>query len=231
LVTAKDIIHLPLSETEIKACIKKAIENLSISSRDNLRNRHPNIQFDCMLRGYIGEFAFHKWLNQYELKVEATNLRLVGDSIDIDFLYKGRSLELKTSLIPDADKNIATAIAKRDIKLIKRENSIDNFRGDIHLQVFYAQKRKAKDTWLKTADINLNTNDVDYLYKALLAKAYINSTYFVGWIDKNTLVDSIKKLNENQREWTFKGSLRKFWNCKISNSNKPEELIAFLKAI
>ena len=37
--------------------MEKARTQLFISKRDNLRNRHANIQYDCILRGYIGEFA------------------------------------------------------------------------------------------------------------------------------------------------------------------------------
>jgi len=145
LITIKDSIRISVTDDEIKSVMEKVRTQLFISKRDNLRNRHANIQYDCILRGYIGEFAITKWMNEQGIFFDKTNYKADGENIDIDFLYKGKNIELKTSLIPDADFTIEKAIANRDIKLIKREEGIENIKGDIHLQIFFNQRRKAKD--------------------------------------------------------------------------------------
>ncbi|MCH6198707.1 hypothetical protein MMU07_03880 [Aquiflexum sp. LQ15W] len=231
MVSIEHILHLPLTEPEILESIQKAIENTSISELDNLRFRHPNIQFDCMIRGYLGEFAIRKWLKENGIEVERTNLILEDDQVDIDFVYKGQNIELKTSLVPDADLTIQNAVLNRDIKLIKREEKIENLRGDIHLQVFFNQRRKAKDDWLKALKLDLGNKDPKYLYDAFSAKRYRTDMYFVGWIDKITLVTRIYLMGERERTWTFQKSKREFWSCRILESNKPVELIYFLKSI
>ena len=229
MVTCNDIIQLKLTEDEIKSCIRKTI---SIQFLDNLRRRHPNVQFDCKLRGYVGELAVNKWLVTNGIQITKTNYLHDDYNIDIDFLIAGKNLELKTSLIPDADYNINNVIQNRDIKLIRRgEESINNLRGDIHLQIYFDQKRKAKDQWLKAQHIDLTSKDVNYLYEKFLAKAYLEKTYLVAWIDKPSLISKLTQLPENQRYWTFTGSQRQFWKCPLSNSRPPIELIQYLKSI
>ena len=228
--TFLDTIKIELSEEEIKSIIQSVILKIDISKMDNLRNRHKNIQFDCLLRGYIGEYCIIKWLKEFNINFETTNYIEEDENIDIDFFYKEKNIELKTSLVPDVDVTIENAIGRRDIKLIRRGNSkIEDLRGDIHLQIYYAQKRKAKDVWIKSQQINLESNDINYLYKSFKCHAYLNTTFFVAWIDKKTLVKQINLLPENERYWTFPGSQRYFWNCKIQNSNKPIDLIKYLK--
>ncbi|MCL6259540.1 hypothetical protein M3O96_10595 [Aquiflexum sp. TKW24L] len=231
MVSFEHILHLPLTESEILESIQKALENSNISELDNLRSRHPNIQFDCMLRGFLGEFAIQKWLKENGIEVEKTNLILEDDQVDIDFVYRGKNIELKTSLVPDADQTIQNAILNRDIKLIKREDKIENLRGDIHLQVFFNQKRKAKDDWLKTLVVDFTKKDPQRIYDAISAWRYREDMFFVGWIDKGSLIERINGLLPKDRTWTFPKSSRDFWNCKILNSNKPTELIDFLKSI
>ena len=228
MITAKDIICIALLEEEIKEAILKAKQNFSIAKRDNLRSRHINIQFDCLLRGYIGEYAIKKWLSECGIFLEVNNYISDGDNIDIDFLYKGKNIELKTSLVPDADVTIERSIAKRDIKIIKRDENIDKLHGDIHLQIYFKQRTKAKDKWLSEAEINLDEENIDLLYQSLLARAYKDTVYFVGWIDKAALKNRLGSMPENDRTWSFKDSKRTFWNCKIALSKKPAELPAFL---
>jgi hypothetical protein len=231
MVSFGHILNLPLTETEILCSIQKAIENTNISELDNLRFRHHNIQFDCILRGYLGEFAIQKWLNENGIKVEKTNLILEDDQVDIDFVYKGHNIELKTSLVPDADQTIQNAVLNRDIKLIKREGKIENLRGDIHLQVFFDQKRKAKDDWLKALKVDFGNKNPTYLYDVFSAKRYKGDLFFVGWIDKITLVKRINLMVHKERTWTFQKSKREFWACRIQESHQPSELIRFLKSI
>lgn len=84
--------------------------------------------------------------------------------MDIDFYYKGKNIELKTSLIPDRDADMDAAIGSEDIKLIRRgEDQIEDLNGDIHLQIFFNQKSKETDKWLKAQRIDLNSPDLDYL--------------------------------------------------------------------
>jgi hypothetical protein len=228
LVTKQDAIQIRVTEAEIKSVMQKAMAQFAIAKRDNLRNRHINIQYDCILRGYIGEYAMARWLDENDVYISTQNFKEDGDTMDIDFLYKGKNIELKTSLVPDVDATIANVIAKRDIKLIKRKATIEELEADIHLQIIFDQRRKAKDEWLQSQTIDIENTTIDILYKSILAKCYINTIYFVGWIDKQTLSDNINALSVDKRTWSFKNSQRDFWNCKISASKKPQELIGFL---
>jgi len=231
LITKQDIICIPLTDAEIKSVMEKARNQLSISTLDNLRKRHANIQYDCIMRGYMGEYAITKWLGEQGITFDETNYLNEDDNIDIDFLYKGKNIELKTSLIPDVDVTLEKSIACRDIKLIKRENNIENLRGDIHLQIFFDQRRKAKDDWLASRDINIASAEINELFNSLLAKCYRNTTFFIGWADKDFITKKINTMAENERTWTFKNAKRHFWNCKMAESKKPADLPAYLKNI
>ncbi|WP_172919910.1 hypothetical protein [Capnocytophaga canis] len=225
MVTIEDIIKLEISKEDVILCIEKTKKHEFIN---NLRYRHKNVQFDCKLRGYIGELAIAKWFANNDITLSSTNYLEDGENIDIDFLVKGKNIELKTSLIPDADKNLATTISKRDIKLIKRGNdSIEQLRGDIHMQIYFSHKTKERDNWLKTQDINLH-NDFEYLYNKFQADQYLNTTFFVAWIDKPSLITKINSIPISQRYWSFRYSQRFFWNCKLNVSRKPIELISYI---
>ena len=229
MITKDDSIGIPITDYEIKQVMEKARTQLFISKRDNLRNRHANIQYDCILRGYIGEFAITKWMKQQGIIFDQSNYRADAENIDVDFLYKGKNIELKTSLIPDTDFTLDNAIANRDIKLIKREEGIENLKGDIHLQIFFDQRRLAKDEWLASRIIDIEEAGTDELFDKMLARCYRNTAYFVGWIDKPTLVHNLNEMKECDRTWSFKNSQRHFWNCKVSQTNKPADLPDFLK--
>jgi len=228
MLTINDAVQIKLTKEEILSCLEKTKQNIF---KDNLRIRHPNVQFDCKLRGYIGELAIKKWFEQNGIKLSNTNYLEDGDNIDIDFLVKGKNIELKTSLIPDVDENLPNVIAKRDIKLIKRgTESIEQLRGDVHLQIYYIQKTKERDNWLKAQTIDFNGTD-EYLFNVFQAQNYLDSTYFVAWIDKPTLVQKINSLPINQRYWSFPNSQRVFWSCRLSQSKKPIELIEYLNSL
>jgi len=228
LITKHNAICISVTEAEIKSVIAKAKAHFAIAQRDNLRNRHINIQFDCIVRGYIGEYAMARWLDENDVFVSNQNFKPDGDSIDIDFVYKGKNLELKTSLIPDTDKTIENVIANRDIKLIKRKNTIEQLEGDIHLQIIFTQCRVAKDEWLQKQQVNIELDTINDLYKKLGAWRYKNDIFFVGWIDKVSLINKINTLPAHKQTWSFKNSMRHFWNCKISESNKPIDLPTYL---
>ncbi|MBI3193482.1 MAG: hypothetical protein HYZ34_03320 [Ignavibacteriae bacterium] len=226
MVTNEHILHFTLTEDEIKFCILKAKNNFSIARRDNLRSRHRNIQFDCIVRGYVGEYVILKWVKSFNIEFEKTNYFMEDENMDIDFYYKKKNLELKTSLIPDIDGTVDRAIQIRDIKLIKRDSRIEELKGDVHLQIFFQQRRKAKDAWLQEQKIDLDSPDINYLYQMLFANVYLNTTYIVGWIDKPTLVERINALPSGQRIWKY--AKREFWVCPIRTSNPPIELIPYL---
>ena len=231
MITKQDIICLPLADEEIKWVMQKAKEHFAIAKRDNLRSRHINIQYDCILRGYIGEYAMRKWLEENDIILTATNYKNDDDNIDVDFLYKERNIELKTSLVPDADITIEKSISLRDIKLIKRKKNIEDLQGDIHLQIYFNQKRKAKDDWLLAQTINIDEENIDVLFEKLLCRCYRNTIYFVGWIDKISLIEKINSLPPVKQTWTFANAKRDFWNCKISESRKPIELLNYLLSL
>jgi len=218
-----EIIKLSITEADIKNAIRKAKENFFI---DNLRHRHPNVAFDSKLRGYIGEIALKKWLLKNDIYIETTNIMDDGSGMDIDFKYKDLDIELKTSLIPDIDGNLETVFQKRDIKLIKREKRIEDLKGDIHIQIYYMHLRKKKDEWLKSQQIDLVSDNIDYFYEALSAKRYLNETILFCWIDKDTLVKRINKLPENKRTWGY--AQRYFWVCPLRDSFPPDKLIDYL---
>jgi hypothetical protein len=217
------IITLNITEDDIKRAIKRAKGHAFM---DNLRYRHPNVAFDSKLRGYIGEIALKQWLIKHNINIETTNIIDDDSGMDVDFKYKGLDIELKTSLIPDIDKNLETVFQKRDIKIIKRENRVEDLKGDVHIQIYYKHLRKRKDEWLRSQNINLESNDINYLYNALGAKRYINETILFSWIDKDTMVKRINKLPEKERTWGY--AQRLFWKCPLRESFPPEDLIKYL---
>ena len=199
---------------------------------DNLRDRHPNVRFDCTLRGYIGELAMKKWLVENGINPDKTDYLADGDNIDVDFLVKGKNVELKTSLIPDVDETLERVLSKRDIKLIRRGcDSVEQLRGNIHVQIYFNLKTKERDCWLKSKQVNINNADDEFLYDAFGASVYKDNIYFVAWIDKNTLIKRIYSLPIEKRYWSFRNSQRQFWLCKLLYSHKPIDLLAYLQKL
>ena len=80
MVTTQDFINVKLTKDEVLSCLKKAKENTFL---DNLRYRHPNVQFDCKVRGYVGELAIKKWFESNSIEIEATDYLADGDSISV----------------------------------------------------------------------------------------------------------------------------------------------------
>jgi len=258
MITKKDIIKLTVSEADIKNNIKKALVEI-FNKRDNLRKRDANIQFDCLLRGYIGEKALINWFNSYGIEFDEINyMQDNNGEIDIDLLFTynatfSKNIEIKTSLLPDnymrginkkdIESKIEKCIDNFDIKLIRRNNeSIEDLKGDIHLQVYFGNMRKAKDEFLKNLKINLQItnkkiNDsfeilINKIYESTLSDLYKERTYFVGWIDKESLIQQINQKPSKQQIWTFSESKREFWTCKIATeAKKPILLIDYLKRL
>lgn len=258
MITTNDAILLSITEEDIKSAIKKTLAQ-NFNQRDNLRARHSHVQFDSLLRGYIGEIGIVKWFKEYNIQFSDTNY--IDDNsgnIDIDLLYrygdkKEKTLEIKTSLIPDnyvknIQKNditskIDSCINNFDIKLIRRNNeSVQELKGDIHIQIYFGDLRKAKDTFLENVLINLNIQNktidntlqtlIDTIYESIHSRSYLNRTFLVGWIDKKTLIEQLNTKLATDRIWTFGGSRREFWTCKIKNeAKKPIDLINYIKSL
>jgi len=219
----KEIIKLNLTKNDVIAAITKAKEQIFI---DNLRDRHVNVQFDSKLRGYIGEIALKSWFLENNIKITTTNYFEEDIGIDVDFEYKGLDIELKTSLIPDTDKTLQNVFNKRDIKLIRRTRKIEELKSNIHIQIFFEQRTNKKDEWLQEQEIDINSNDFEYLYNVFLANTYITKTYLFGWIDKDTLAERMNKLKGYEKSWRH--GRHRFWVCKLKDCNPPKSLIKYL---
>jgi hypothetical protein len=231
-VSYQDIVPLPLSESDVLQAIKRSQKSNLL---DNLRLRHPNIGFDCKMRGFIGEIALKNWFASHSLFFTEVNYLPDGSGMDIDFVYgqgtQALHLEVKTSLIPDEWRTLQTCIQKGDIKLIRRgKQSIEQLRGDVHLQIYFRQRRKAKDRWLSQQAVDLYHWNEKQLYDALLGKAYLENIFLVAWIDKPTLVSKLCPFSLSNSTWQFPGSARKFWKCSIASSHTPARLIQYLKS-
>ena len=231
-ITKHDIIAIPLQKQEILRAIEIAKNQTFLN---NLRERHSNVSFDSKLRGYVGEIALLRWLKSHDIVVTPTNYVTNESGMDIDFIYKLKNknleIELKTSLIPDVDKTLEKALQKRDIKIIRRNNeSLENLKSDVHIQLYYNQLRSAKDNWLITKNIDLNSNDLEYLYETLGARRYLTDTYLCAWIDKPTLISLLNNKPNNNKTWRYE--MREFWNCNINyDAKKPLDLITYLQNI
>jgi len=163
-----DIIKLVVTKDDVIQAISKAKEQDFI---DNFRQRHVNIQFDSKSRGYVGEIALKNWFKNNGIKIITTNYFNEDSGMGIDFEYKGLEIELKTSLIPDKDETLLNVFNRRDLKIIRRTRKIEDLKSDIHIQIFFDQ---LKDEWLIEQNIDLDSNDLEYLYENFLGKAYLN---------------------------------------------------------
>lgn len=222
------LVNIPLEKSEVLLALEKAHQSNFI---DNLRNRHPNVQLDSKLRGYVGELAFSKWMAQHGIHFESSNQLEVESGMDIDFQFQGKDkllqIELKTSLIPDADEIFEEVLRKRDIKLIRRGNQpIEELSGDLHVQFFFKQLRIRKDEWLKKQVIDF-TDSLEKVYQKLAAFRYETDTYFLRWIDKASLIKQIQQKPLHMQEWKY--GQRAFWCCNLLEEAKmPNELIHYL---
>ncbi len=224
----KEIKNIAITEQEIKIAIYKSQSSYFI---DNLRTRHPNVSFDSKIRGFIGEIALKKWFKSNGIIINGDGLNhMVDDNVDIDVLYKGLNIEMKTSLIPDSDKTIKKVFENRDIKLIRREKTIEELRGDIHIQLYFGHLRKKKDDWLSLQNVDLKSSNLDYIYDGLLCRSYLDKTYLFGWIDKDTLCKRINSISQyNKRVWSFPNSKKSFWRCPLKDSFPMDDLLVYLE--
>jgi hypothetical protein len=231
MVQYNDLVKLPVTETDVKQAL---VQSMQHQFTDNLRYRPRTVQLDCKIRGYLGEIAIKNWFATKGIHFSQTNYIDDGSDMDIDLAYNANgvihSLEIKTSLVPDFYRTLQNSLTRCDVKLIKRTNQIEQFKGDIHLQIYFDFLRKERDTWLGTK--TPNWTDLDSIYHHLELNKYIENTYFVGWIDRPTLVNNINALPLNSKTWTFPNAQKDFWKCNIQNSSKqPNEIIGFIKSL
>ena len=79
-------------------------------------------------------------------------------------------------------------------------------------------------------DVDIDSNDIDYLYDKLLCKSYKNKTYLFCWMDKKSLINRINGVkNFNERIWSFPQSKRTFWKCPLNESYKMNKLLDLIK--
>ena len=229
--TPENIITLPLTKGNIIHAIIKAKENAFV---DNLRNRHPLVQLDSKIRGYMGEKAVRNWFAQYDILFEEAKHSLDSTGMDIDLLYKTEkgayNLEVKTSLVPDRWGHLNACLQKGDIKLIRRGNTgIEELSGDLHLQIYYGMLRKARDRFVENLSEKVAELPPENIFKHLRAGDYINNTFLVAWIDKPSLVELVKS-KKKDKMWRF--GMRTFWKCNLSReARKPREMVDYIKAL
>lgn len=223
-------LNIAVSEQQIYTAINQAKEQLFAN---NLRNRSINVAFDSKIRGYIGEIALITWFEEKSITFSTTNQLNRKSNMDVDFLYQGKlkayEIELKTSLIPDQDRTIEEAIYQRDLKLIRRGNdSIKQLKSDVHIQLFFNQRRAAKDQWLESQSPIKQDTNADEIYEQLACYRYLTDTYLIGWIDKPTLIQQIENKSTHLKTWKY--GQREFWTCSLKSEIKPmETLILYLK--
>lgn len=228
-ITKADFIQLPITKATILNATEKAKQQ---NFRNNLRFRLPIIQLDSTIRGYIGEVSLKTWFANHNIAFSEANTMNKEQNMDIDFTFYGQkreyNVEVKTSLVADKDKNWEDILRNRDIKLIKRgRKTIEELRGDLHLQIYFYGHRKKRDDFLTAQNIDL-TLPTHELYDKMALKNYLNNTYFVGWIDKPTLINQISQ--KSKKTWGF--AKREFWYCNLGkDAKKPIEIIDYLQRI
>ncbi len=229
-MTRKDIIKLSITEATILNATEKARQQIIF--HDNLRKREPIIQLDSKIRGYIGEVGLKAWFASHDIHFAKANTMKTAGNMDIDLVYETKNqtlhLEVKTSLVADKDRNWDDILRNRDIKLIRRKNQkIEELTGDLHLQIYFYGHRKKRDNFLKSLNLNLNI-PINELYEKMQLQHYLNNTYFIGWIDKPTLIQQIN--HKSRKTWAF--AKREFWLCNLGkDAKKPIDILEYLYQI
>ena len=228
-ITQSDFIQLPITKATILNALEKAH---SQNFHNNLRHRPPIVQLDSSIRGYIGEVSLKTWFASNDIHFAKANTMNSTSKIDIDFTYEGKnqtvSLEVKTSLVADDDKSWDDILRKRDIKLIRRGTAtIEELSGDLHLQIYFYGHRKKRDNFLKTLNLNLDLPSHE-LYDKMELHHYLTKTFFIGWINKPTLVTQIQA--KSKKTWAF--GKREFWLCNLGKDAKnPLGILEYLQGL
>ena len=220
------ILQFEITEDDIYEAVSFAFDTHYI---DNLRHRNIFVKLDSCIRGFLGECSFRRWLEDNGVVITSSNMTSDGSSIDSDLVYTNEFdqeivIEIKTSLIPDVWRDLATTLERADIKIIKREWRFEDTHGDFHVQIYFNFLTKQRDDYLSSLDIELNNIRVDELVKIMKLRDYKQA--FVAWTDKKSLSKFLN--NEAQKTWRF--GMREFWRCPIDQvSKEPEQFIPALK--
>ena len=223
-----DIMKINLTSDEIFEAVKLARGQTFI---DNLRERNEFVALDSKIRGYMGEIYLKKLFLLNKIRVSRASHKDDGFGVDIDIEVEtigGKSLivECKTSLVPDCYGTIQNCISKCDIKIIKRENEFTSIPVDIHIQIYFDQMRKIRDTKLCRIPGHIDDYSDEQIIKLLNLEEL--DGFFVAWIDKNSLNSYLSSFNKDgERIWQF--GYRTFWKCPLSISRAPKELFQYLR--
>ncbi len=223
------IIELKIEEKDIELAVEKALESEFI---DNLRNRWPFVQLDSKVRGYLWEICLKRRFEMNWIVFEQIDYKPSDDySLDIDFLYKGKIIELKTSLIPEVYVNLRWVIDKADIKIIKRwEERVEDTHWDVHIQIYFNKQRRHRDEYCNSIQWKID----DYNFEELIdiMKFWEYKQAFIWRIDKPTLCNYINKLIANWEKPTWEFWFRKFRRCPLKTVAKPADtIIDYLKSL
>jgi hypothetical protein len=223
------LIELIITEQELLDAIAHARQNSHV---DNLRSRNIYVSFDNKIRGFLGEVGVLKHLTSNGISARKSGM-IESNSTDIDLEYCNAfdqllKIEVKTSLIPDYDGSLQNVIRERDIKIIKRESTIESLSYDFTIQTYFNWKRKERDTFLKT----LSGNPLDKTDEELLDSMRLRELEhtFVSWIDKKSLVEYLNDLGYGNQIWWIRGFRMHFWKAPITGVGKdPSDIAEFMR--
>ncbi len=226
MVTIRDSILLPVNDDTLANAVEYSLATHFI---DNLRNRHSAVRLDSMIRGKIGELALKHWLEKNDVSIIDTNIPVELYSPDTDLRIQSSTIlscEIKTSLVPDSWYSLEQTLEKADIKIIKREKYIADIRNNIHIQIFFNFYRDKRDSWLRSLNLSRDNITVEKVIETLKISSYKNQTFFVAWIDTDTLTRQLALMESPI--WSY--GKREFWKCNIQTQSKcPRNLIQYIK--
>lgn len=253
----EDFFPIRIPYMDIQSIFIMAMYKHSIT-RNNLRQRNPIIQFDSLLRGYIGENAVQRWLSfDNGIRILSTDIMESSSNMDIDLTLERKSdgrtfnTEIKTSMIPDIYKDLNGLMGKTDIKLIRRQGQpIEQLKGDLHIQLYFPVLKNVREGYLSGLENDPHVKAMyDVFHKRITPKDYFRDLSTYG---NDGLGETLGLLKIPQAlstvlvaGWTDKDSLirtqpntwnygyRSFFECKIggpfSKTYSPDSLPEFLK--
>ncbi|MBR1863763.1 MAG: topoisomerase DNA-binding C4 zinc finger domain-containing protein [Ruminococcus sp.] len=225
-----DFIKLDITEEDIISAIEKA---QAVRFIDNLRDRHPMVSMESKVRGYLGETGIIKLLTVNGLRcIQVPYDEARGNDLcDIDLAVQGSgrvmTMEIKTSLRPDRWPEFSQIIEQCDIKFIKRTDHIDLDR-DVFVQIYFLPLTNENDR--QTVDIAQRTGvgptaDARTIYETYGYSKFINGTFFVAWIDKQSQVGYLRRFPGRN---TYHIGYRDFWKSGIKYARQPRQLALYL---
>ena len=232
MIMRSDIVMLDITIDDILKAITTAQKYYFI---DNLRDRCPAVSFDSKVRGLIGEIGIVKWFTKNRVRcVNAQNYEHMDTYANIDLTVRGMaqdySCEIKTSDMPMSSGNLIQGCIDRcNIMLFKRsDNPALDLDRDIYVQIFYYVNTEERDLFLK--GLNVSDDDIyrmtaEAIYDKFRCGIYLESCFFVCWIDKNNAILLINSMDV--KSYAF--GKREFWKCPVKNAMKPAILSTYLR--